>query len=217
MVIPEAVGDRAVCVDDGLLTGAQRVTSCQVEHDATSADRCLGTRYLPRPTWFVRRGVGRTGPQVRTDDDDPVGAHCVRGSDRELLGERGDAGGVAQRSRGLECIEARLRKRVEHDHRFCDGPVDLRDLTCERGYQALIGQDNRQFVERRAISAIKDFDPDDVAFQRSDARCHKAEGAGPIGDSNPNECKTAGHRFTLATEFAIAAPAVIAPSVESFG
>ncbi len=80
-----------------------------------------------------------------------------------------DRGGVAQRSSGLERVEARVREVADEPDLLHGCPVDLLDLPYERRDQVGTGEVDGEFVDGDVGAALQHVDADDVAAHGADA------------------------------------------------
>ena len=76
---------------------------------------------------------------------------------------------------------------VDGAHLLDAGAVDLLDLAHEQIEGDGLPQDDRELVDRDVVAALEHVDPDDVAFDRTDAGRDEPEGTGSVGEPHAHE------------------------------
>ena len=80
-----------------------------------------------------------------------------------------DRGGVAQRSSGLERVEAGVGEVADEPDLLHGDPVDLLDLPYQRRDEVGPGKVDGELVDRDVRAALQHVDADDVAAHCADA------------------------------------------------
>jgi len=94
---------------------------------------------------------------------------------------------LAQPDRRLQRIDAGIRERTDDPDVLDRRSVDLLDLARHQVEDVRAGQDDGELVDRDPSVVLEHVDGDDVASYRTDARRDEREGAGAVGEPDPDE------------------------------
>lgn len=127
----------------------------------------------------ARRGSRDRDDLAAAQDRGPVRPEFATGLGDEHRVEIARAGEGLD---GVEGIEARVAELSDGDALLDRSAVDLADFADEEIDEARLRQHDGELVDRDPVAALEHLDPDDVGAERTDARSHEAQRAGPVGE-----------------------------------
>ncbi len=76
---------------------------------------------------------------------------------------------------------------IHRSHRLDDHAIDFQDLVPEQVDEVVAAQADSQFVDHDALVPLEDLDGDHVTAHRADPAGHRPEGAGSVGQLDPDQ------------------------------